>query len=135
MSPELYILALVVALPAGAAASSEPTPVAIPDPAGFASALEACSLATHAGPHPFMKGFVIEHAITGTRDGTCAYSQTMPGGMRMECQLSEAGRAGLAAEFREQAAGRMSGSTSNPPAWTGECEIVGKDGKRTPMGG
>ncbi len=85
--------------------------------------------------HPFMRGFTIVHTITGEAGGGCAYSQTMPGDMRMECQLSESGRSGLAGEFREQAKGRMSGSTSAQPAWTSECEIVGKDGKRTPMSG
>ena len=128
------MLALVLAVPAAAsAASGAPAPVA--DPAGFADALESCTPATHAAPHPFMKGFVIEHAITGDQDGRCAYSQTMPGGMRMECRLSEAGRDGLAGEFREQAAGRMSGGTGSQPAWTSDCEIVSKDGKRSPMGG
>ncbi len=99
----------------------------------FATALLGCSAATHSGPHPFVKGFVIEHAITGETDGVCAYSQTMPGQMHMECKLSVDGRAGLAAEFREQAEGRMSGGTGSQPAWSRECEIVTKDGKRMPM--
>ena len=76
---------------------------------------------------------MIDHAITGETGGACAYSQTMPGGMRMECKLSVDGRAGLAAEFREQAEGRMSGGTGAQPAWTRECEIVTRDGKRMPM--
>ena len=62
-------------------------------------------------PHPFMRDFVIEHRIDGMEDGQCAYRQSMPGDMHMDCKLGEAGRAGLAAEFREFAAGRMSGGT------------------------
>lgn len=156
------VLALALLLPMSAAAASKPDAAAEPapaapagpaaqasaddaaaaaevpalaDPAAFADALEACTAATHQAPHPFMKGFTIEHAINGEAEGHCAYSQTMPGGMHMACSLTEKGRAGLAEEFREQARGRMSGSTSSQPAWTAECDIVSKDGKRTPMGG
>jgi hypothetical protein len=139
MKAALFSFALVLAAPVYAAAPAAPaaTEAAAPttDAAGFADALEACTAATHAAPHPFMKGFVIEHAIAGELDGACAYSQTMPGGMRMECKLSEAGRSGMAGDYREQAAGRMSGSTGSQPAWTSECEIVTKDGQRSPMGG
>lgn len=136
MKPALMCLALLLATPVLAADPAPADgPADITDPAAFADALEACTAATHAAPHPFMKGFEIRHAITGESDGACAYSQTMPGDMRMECGLSEAGRRGLAGEFREQAQGRMSGSTGAQPAWTGECEIVAKDGKRTPMSG
>ena len=60
-------------------------------------------------------------------------SQTMPGQMRTECRLPADRRAGPAAEFRGQAEGRMSGGTGAQPAWTHECEIVTRDGKRTPM--
>lgn len=142
MKPALMLFALVLAAPA-LASEPAPTPTpaakapapAIADPAGFADALDACTAATHSAPHPFMKGFTIEHTITGEAGGGCAYSQTMPGDMRMECQLSASGRGGLAGEFREQAQGRMSGGTGKQPAWTGECEIVGKDGKRTPLSG
>ncbi|MBW8366358.1 MAG: hypothetical protein K0M70_00655 [Arenimonas sp.] len=138
MKPALMMLAVFLAAPAlaadpataGAAAAAE-----IADPAQFAGALEGCTASTHAAPHPFVKGFTIEHRITGEADGACGYSQTMPGDMRMECRLSDAGRSGLAGEFREQAQGRMSGSTREQPAWTRECEIVGRDGKRTPMSG
>jgi hypothetical protein len=131
MKLALVSIALLLAMPARAA---EPAVAEIADPATFADALEGCTASTHAAPHPFMKGFVIQHVITGEKDDACAYSQTMPGDMRMECRLSEAGRRGLAGEFREQAQGRMSGGTGEQPAWTAECEIVGKDDRRTPMG-
>ncbi|WP_176693099.1 hypothetical protein [Arenimonas terrae] len=131
------------AAPAPAAETATPatpaTPAASAAPAGggaeraFAEALVGCRAATHQGPHPFVRGFVIDHAIAGETDGACAYSQTMPGEMRMECKLSVEGRAGLAAEFRAQAEGRMSGGTGEQPAWTRECEIVTRDGKRMPM--
>lgn len=135
MKSVLFAFALVLAAPAFAAApAAAEAAKSIADPAAFADALDACTVATHAAPHPFVRGFVIEHAIAGELDGTCAYSQTMPGGMRMECKLSQAGRGGMAGEYREQAAGRMSGSTGNQPAWTSECEIVTKDGKRSRMG-
>lgn len=131
MKPALLVIAIVLAIPAGAA---ETAPAEIADPAAFADALDGCAPSTHAAPHPFMKGFVIQHAIAGEKDGACAYSQTMPGDMRMECGLTEAGRRDLAAEFREQAQGRMSGGTGKQPAWTAECDVVAKNGKRTPMG-
>lgn len=99
----------------------------------FAEALVGCRPAKHQGPHPFVRGFVIDHEIVGESDGICAYTQTMPGGMTMDCKLSSDGRAGLAAEFRELAEGRMSGGTGAQPAWTRECEIVTRDGKRMPM--
>lgn len=138
MKPVLMMLALLLAAPVLA---EDPAPASggaareIADPAEFAGALEACTAASHAAPHPFMKGFTIQHSITGEKDGACSYSQTMPGDMRMECRLTDAGRNGLAGEFREQAQGRMSGGTGKQPAWTGECEIVSKDGKRSPMSG
>ncbi|ODS64989.1 MAG: hypothetical protein ABS41_00880 [Arenimonas sp. SCN 70-307] len=100
----------------------------------FAERVAACEAASHQSPHPFMRDFAIEHAVTGETDGTCGYTQSMPGGMRMECALSEAGRDGLAAEFREMAEGRMSGSSQEKKAWTGECEIVTADGKRLKVG-
>lgn len=138
MKPALMMLAVLMAAPALAAEPAPASPAAaaeIADPAAFAGALEACTASSHAAPHPFMKGFTIQHSITGETDGSCGYSQTMPGDMRMECRLSDAGRSGLAGEFREQAQGRMSGSTGQQPAWTRECEIVAKDGKRTPLSG
>lgn len=99
----------------------------------FAEALVGCRPAKHQGPHPFVRGFVIDHEIVGESDGACAYTQTMPGGMTMDCKLSSDGRAGLAAEFRELAEGRMSGGTGAQPGWTRDCEIVTKDGTRMPM--
>lgn len=127
-------LLLLLALATAAAAKDEPAPAPGAADRAFAEAVEACRAASHQGPHPFMKGFTIDHVVAGEQDGACAYSQTMPGEMRMECKLSKEGRAGLAAEFHALAEGRMSGSTSAQPAWTGECEIITKDGKRLPMG-
>ncbi|HEY9143683.1 MAG TPA: hypothetical protein VIM90_06590 [Arenimonas sp.] len=129
----LFLLpALALAAPASPPAA--PDAAAEPDPAAahlaFAAALEACVPASHRSPHPFVRGFVIEHQISGIDGDTCGYSQTMPGDMRMECKLDQPGRAGLAAEFRELAEGRMSGGTGEQPAWTGGCEVVTADGKR-----
>lgn len=131
----------LVAGPAGASAPEPPPePVAVSAESApgagdraFAEALVGCRVASHQGPHPFVKGFVVDHVIAGEIAGSCAYSQTMPGQMRMECKLSIDGRAALAAEFRELAEGRMSGGTGSLPAWSRECEIVTKDGKRMPM--
>lgn len=100
----------------------------------FADKVQACEAATHQSPHPLVRGFTIDHAVTGEADGLCGYRQSMPGGMHMECALSEDGRAGLAHEFREMAEGRMSGSTKAQVAWTSECEIVTADGKRMKLG-
>lgn len=130
MKPALLVL-LVLALPVAAAA--EP-PVAA-DPAAFADAVAACTPATRREPHPFVTGFEITHVVTGETDGRCDYTQTMPGGMHMACRLGDEGREGLAAEFREQAAGRMSGGTGQSKAWTRDCEIVTADGKRMQMQG
>ena len=47
-----------------------PDAPALTDPAAFAEALESCTVATHSAPHPFMKSFTIEHAITGGEDVT-----------------------------------------------------------------
>jgi len=135
------LLLLVPALAFAAAPETEPAPstdtpaaAEAADGLAFAASLEACAVASHQSPHPFVSGFVVEHTISGVEDGLCGYSQTMPGGMRMECKLGDAGRNGLAAEFREMAAGRMSGGTGEQPAWTKDCEIVTADGKRMPMG-
>lgn len=139
MKNELALFTLMLALPAIA---SETTPAdAASEPPGdaatlaFAEAMDTCAEASFQAPHPFARGFVIEHRIHGTTDAKCVYSQTMPGDMRMECTLSAEGQTALAKEFREQAAGNMSGSTARQPVWTSDCAIIGKDGKRTPMGG
>ena len=130
----LSLVPLALALTAGA---QEPPPAEAPAAEHpdrvFAAAIEACTAATHQGKHPFVASFTIEHRIDGEVDGACAYQQTMPGGMRMECKLTDEGRAGLAEEFRRLADGKMSGSTGQQPAWTRDCEIVTKDGKRSPM--
>lgn len=117
-----------------APATATSAPDAAADSLAFAASLEACVAASHRSPHPFVKGFLIEHEIRGIEGDQCAYSQTMPGDMRMECKLGEEGRHGLAEEFREMAQGRMSGGTGEQPAWTRDCEIVTADGKRMPLG-
>lgn len=135
--PVLCLTLCYSALAWSAGPSTDAAPVASAslDVAPFADAVASCQPATHSAPHPFVKGFIIEHAIRGEVDGACAYTQSMPGGMRMECALSDAGREGLAEEFREQAKGRMSGGTSRQPGWTRDCEIVDNAGKRSRMGG
>ena len=135
LSGLMLLPALAIAGPARAPdAETPPAQSAAADPAAanlaFAAALEACVPASHQSPHPFVRDFVIEHSISGMDDQLCGYSQTMPGDMRMECKLDEPGRAGLAAEFRELAEGRMSGGTGEQPAWTGGCEVLTPDGKR-----
>ena len=114
-----------------AAQASEPDAATL----AFADTVAACSAGGFSSPHPFVKDFTIVHTVVGEKNGACEYSQTMPGNMRMECALSEDGRKALAEEFREQAKGRMSGATTDAPAWSAECEIVTRDGKRMPMQG
>lgn len=139
----LFACLLLPPLAAAPALGNDPAAAPSPDAAGgdpaaahlaFAAALEACVPAGHRSPHPFVRDFVVEHTITGMQDGQCAYRQTMPGNMHMDCKLGEAGRAGLAGEFRDLAEGRMSGGTGGQPAWTGDCAIVTADGKRMPIG-
>ena len=153
MTPRLALLALCLVLPAMAAEAppvtgAEPAPAAETAPAAeaepaapasgplaFAEALDACTAAQFEAPHPFMRGFTIQHKLIGPRDGSCQYTQSMPGDMTMECALSDEGKKALGDEFRAQAEGRMSGSTAKQPVWTSDCEIVAKDGKRTPLQG
>lgn len=125
-------LALVFTLAGPALAEPEPAGL---DAVAFADALEACALATHQGPHPFVGGFTVEHVVVADTEAGCEYTQSMPGDMHMACVLSESGRAGLAEELRAYAGGKLSGSSSNPPEWAAECEVVTKDGKRLPMHG
>lgn len=114
--------------PAAAAASA-------PDAKAFATRLAACEAATFSHPHPLMRGFTTEHAIEGEREGACRTTQTMPGSMRMECALSDAGRKAYAAEFEAMAAGALQGSSKDPKPWQQECELVLPDGKRIPASG
>ena len=127
------VSAILPVLLATSAPPVDPAPIA--DPSAFAARLEACEPDAYSAPHPFVRGFQSAHAIEGERDGACRYTQTMPGGMRMECALSPAGRTALAASFEQMAAGRMRGSTASAPAWAAECEIVTADGKRMPAFG
>lgn len=102
----------------------------------FAGKVRSCSAATHAQQHPLMPGFTIEHSVIGPQDGHCAYTQTMPGNMRMVCAFDAAARTAFADELKHTAeTGQMSGSTSGAqPAWTGACEIETPSGKRIPFG-
>ena len=122
---------LLCTLPLVSAASDVP-----PDTdahAAFAEAVSACTAATHETPHPFVRGFTIQHTVVGKDGDACKYSQTMPGDMRMECRLGEEGQAALAHEYHELAAGRMSGGTSSKPARMDDCEIVDKAGTRSKL--
>lgn len=132
LAPAVALAAQQTAEPAPS--TDTPTTESAAGGLAFAASLEACVVASHQSPHPFVSGFVVEHAVSGIDGEHCGYSQTMPGGMRMECRLSESGRNALAVEFREMAAGRMSGGTGEQPAWTQECEVVTADGKRMPLG-
>lgn len=133
----LFVIGGVI-LAAVANAQSQ-APVLVPAPAdqvvAFADALDACKTGKVATAHPLMKSFVIEHTITGEKESACAYSQTMPGKMTMECRFSPANRKLMAAELRASAAGGpMRGGTSQAqPEWARECEIVTASGARSPM--
>jgi hypothetical protein len=117
-------------LAAQAPSSSTPAEIRV-----FADALDACKPAKASAPHLLMKAFVVEHTITGEKNALCAYSQTMPGKMTMECGFTAAGRKSMAAEIRKLAdGGSMSGGTSQAqPDWAKECEIVTASGARSPM--
>lgn len=101
----------------------------------FADALDACKAAKVATPHPLMRNFVIEHTVIGEKGAVCAYTQTMPAKMTMECGFTASGRKLMAAEIRKTAeGGAMSGGTSQAqPEWAKECEIVTASGSRSPM--
>lgn len=103
--------------------------------AAFVEALNTCTAAKAATPHPLMKSFTVEHTIAGARESGCDYRQTMPGKMAMACMLSVEGRKAIATELSVYVKdGTMSGSTSSaPPVWMNECELEMPDGKRQPM--
>lgn len=130
-----FLLAVALAPAANAAAPGPDAPPADPAALAFADALRACTAATHDSPHPFVRGFTSAHVVVGEREGRCAYTQTMPGGMVMECAFDAAHRADMADQIAGAAAGNLSGGTSRQPAWAGDCEIVTADGKRMPFGG
>src|SRR5687768_13410726 len=67
--------------------------------AAFVEALNSCTAAKAATPHPLMKSFTVEHTIAGARESGCDYRQTMPGKMMMACTLSVEGRKALATEM------------------------------------
>ncbi len=104
-------------------------------PVAFGQAIAVCAPASLKMPHPLMPSFETLHRIEGEDDGLCLYTQTMPGDMHMECRFTEAGRKAYAAEFERMAAGQLSGSNTDKPAWADECEIVMKDGKHLPAFG
>ena len=114
--------------------AAQPAAAADPAIAAFAEALRSCTPARHGTPHPFVRGFTSEHEVIGPAAERCAYTQSMPGGMRMDCAFDEPARAAMADELVAFAAGRLSGGSGTQPAWAGDCEIVGADGKRTPFG-
>jgi hypothetical protein len=130
----LAALTLAAGLHAQAPASS-PVPGSADDVRAFADSLVVCKSAKVATAHPLVGSFVIEHSIAGDKDATCAYAQTMPGKMTMECAFSPAARKLMAAELRATAAGGpMRGGTSQAqPEWARECELVTASGARTPM--
>lgn len=129
---------LLVGFASVTGAAQQPAGPALSSPdeiTAFATALDACKAGTANTPHPLMRTFVIEHVVSGEKAGACAYSQSMPGKMKMECGLSPAGRKAMAADIRNMATGgAMRGGTSQAqPAWAAECEIVTASGSRSPM--
>ena len=127
---------LLVATTANAQAPAVIGTVVDPALLAFAGELRSCAPATAAQPHPLMRGFTIEHAVTGLHEAMCDYSQSMPGNMRMVCAFDEAARTAYADELEHTATtGAMSGSSDGKqPAWTGACEIETAAGKRLPFG-
>ena len=123
---------------------TQPLPQAAPTPppvsgsaeiAAFVEALNSCTAAKAATPHPLMRTFTVEHTVAGITATGCDYRQTMPGRMAMVCSLSPAGRKALATEISVYAkGGSISGSTSAAkPVWWSECQLELPDGKRQPM--
>lgn len=112
-----------------------PAPSSPAEMATFVEALDTCTAAKAATPHPLMRSFTVEHTIAGLNAGACDYRQTMPGKMTMVCALSPEGRKVMAAEMSVYAkGGQMSGSTSAAkPTWWSECQLEMPDGKRQPM--
>ncbi len=128
--PALAFAGAALAADKAQGSAESPAPDSAAANLAFAAALEACVEASHQSPHPFMRDFVIEHTVSGKDGELCDYRQTMPGDMHMQCRLDEAGRTGLAAEFRELAEGRMSGGTGEQPSWSGNCTVITSDGER-----
>lgn len=120
-------------LAAAAGVGATDAPVAA-DAAAFAQAVQACSVARFAHPHPLLRGFSSEHAVLGQDAGGCRYTQSMPGGMRMDCVFDAAGREAFAAEFTAMAAGQFKAGGQSQ-GWQQACTIVDKDGKRMPLAG
>lgn len=129
----LLALTLLASSPAQGTPPIQPSGTA--EIAAFVEALNSCTEAKAATPHPLMRTFVIEHTIAGAKAAGCDYTQTMPGNMKMACMLSAEGRKALASEMSVYVkGGSMSGSTSAAqPVWFGECELETADGKRQPM--
>lgn len=101
----------------------------------FVRALESCTAATAATPHPLMKSFTVQHTIVGPTEAGCDYTQTMPGNMKMVCLLSAEGRHALSGEMRVYVkGGTISGSSSSAaPTWMTECQLESPTGQRSPM--
>jgi hypothetical protein len=128
-------LLTVTLLAALQAPPATPTPSSPTEITAFVEALNSCTAARAATPHPLMRSFTVEHTISGPGTGGCNYRQTMPGKMAMVCALSPEGRKAMAAEIGVYAkGGPMSGSTSAAkPTWWSECQLEMPDGKRQPM--
>lgn len=129
----LSIVLSLLAAPQSTQAAVSPSGTA--EIEAFVKALDSCTPATAATPHPLMRSFTVQHTIAGAKERGCDYTQTMPGNMRMACMLSDASRKTLAAEIAVYAkGGTISGGTSSAqPTWMAECELVTADGKRQPM--
>ena len=132
MTPNLLMLALLALAQAPAATPAPSSPAEI---STFVEALQTCTPARAATPHPLMRGFIVEHTITGPAAERCDYRQTMPGKMAMVCAFSPEGRKAMASELSVYAkGGTVAGSTSSAKAgWSRECLLELPDGKRQPM--
>lgn len=135
MKRALAIGLLIGATLAAPALSQPDQPLIAPECAALPEALRGCTPASCQQPHPFLRNFMITHAVAGPDGEACGYSQTMPGEMAMACRFSEAGRSEYAGVVEEMLAGRMSGATSAPEsAMTRECEIRDRNGAVVPWG-
>jgi hypothetical protein len=75
--------------------------------------LERCVPYSCEMSHPLFGRFVIDHTISGMKDGKCHYEQTMPNNGLMTCNLSEKQRNNFAQLNRDMFSGKSIESKSS----------------------
>ncbi len=91
----------------------------------FPQKITACQPYSCQLQHPLVPDSISQKKIVGKSGDRCRYEESMPNGVKMQCQFKEASLKIVAEEWRKFLSGAKASNTSFNPMKTGECKISG----------